>query len=132
MGFYSVPTYWLFGYLAPFAQAALVINLIFFRPELSILVWGIVVACIINVLTISIMKFTDSPVQGFADKVKLFWYGIVEMVWMQFFYMAVNLKAAFDAARGKRQWDKFDRIGFNIDNSEDGSNSAEAPRSTNI
>lgn len=114
MGWYSVPAYWLFGYLAPFAQLALLINFAFYNTDLSVLFWGIIAACTVNMITISMMKFTNSPVQTFGDKGRLFWYGLVEALFMQFFLMAVNLKAAIDAMLGKRQWDKFDRVGFKL------------------
>lgn len=114
MGFYTVPAYWLFGYMVPFVQAILLIVLLLSQPVAEALLWGIIAACIINVLTISIVKYTNNPVQSFKSKLRLFWYGIVEVMFMQFFLTGVHLYAALQALLGKRQWDKFDRVGFQL------------------
>jgi cellulose synthase/poly-beta-1,6-N-acetylglucosamine synthase-like glycosyltransferase len=114
MGFYTLPAYWLFGYLVPFVQSILLVILLFTQPPLMALLWGITAACIINLLTISIVKYTNNPVQSTKSKARLFWYGIVEVMFMQFFLTGVHLYAALQALMGKRQWDKFDRVGFKL------------------
>lgn len=114
MGFYTVPAYWLFGYLVPFVQSILVVLLLLTQPIAQALIWGIIAACIINLLTISIVKYTNNPVQSFKSKARLFWYGIVEVMFMQFFLTGVHLYAALQALLGKRHWDKFDRVGFTL------------------
>jgi len=127
VGFFSVPAYWLFGYLTPFTQLLLssflileLINMRSFHELGALIVLGVVVAIIINMLTISMMKYTSTPTKSLADKGRLFWYGILEMFFVQPIYMCINLKAAFDAVRGNRSWNKFARTGYN--HTKDGSN----------
>lgn len=127
VGFFSVPMYWLFGYLTPFTQLLLSSLLILELMTMNsiydfgmLIVIGVIVAIIINILTISMLQYTNSPTNSTSDKIRLFWYGLVEMFVVQFVYMFINLKASIDAIRGNRQWNKFARVGYN--HTEDGSN----------
>jgi cellulose synthase/poly-beta-1,6-N-acetylglucosamine synthase-like glycosyltransferase len=127
IGFFSIPMYWLFGYLTPFTQLLLsgllileLLNLHSFSEFGALISVGIIVASIINALTISMLQYTNSPIKSMSDKGRLFWYGLIEMFLVQFVYMFINLKAAFDAFRGNRSWNKFARIGYN--HIKDGSN----------
>lgn len=129
VGFFSVPMYWLFGYLTPFTQLLLTSFLLMelfvmdsWRDLGMLIMLGVIVALLINMLTISMMKYTSTPIKSKMDKLRLFWYGIVEMLVVQFIYMFINLKAAFDAILGNRTWNKFERVGYNINITKDGSN----------
>ena len=121
VGFFTLPAYWLFGYLTPFTLLLLSYVLardamaVHSAQELGLLVLiGILVAMLINLTAISLLRFTTSPTQTNRDKVRLFWYGLVEVFFVQFVYVFINLKAAFDALRGKRGWNKFPRTEYHF------------------
>ena len=119
VGFFTLPAYWLFGYLTLFTLILLTYILI--RDALAVgslqelgllILIGVLVAMLINLIAISLLRFTNSPIRSKRDKLRLFWYGLVELFFVQFVYLFINLKAAFDAWLGKRSWNKFARTKF--------------------
>lgn len=113
VGFFSFPAYFLFGYLAPFMKALVLAKMAITGIDYTLLVQGVLVEAMVAYLAISSVKFTNSPLQSRKDKLKLAWYSAVELVWMQFFYMFVQIKGGFQALTGNKSWNKFNRISFN-------------------
>jgi hypothetical protein len=119
VGLYSLPFYWMFGWFSPFAQLTSLILLILgifqvtaWNDLMWLILFGIVASSLINALALSIIQYTETPINKTRYKVKLFFVGFYELYVFQFVLMAINLIAAVQAVLGQRHWLKIKRVGF--------------------